>query len=172
MIYQSILETIGRTPIVRINQTRAEGRGHVRQGRGVQSDVVGQGSPRHRHHSRRRSQGHAQARPDRGRGDVGQHRHRAGDGLRGEGLSVRCVHERFVLDRAAQADARTRRESDSHARPPNAPPAWSSAPRTTRRSMAHFSRASSRTRPIRPITAARPARKSCRISPASDWTGS
>ena len=44
--------------------------------------------------------------PDRHRAHVRQHRHRARDGLRGEGLSVRRGHVRQLLRRAPQADAR------------------------------------------------------------------
>ena len=68
---------------------RARARHDVREVRVLQSAVVGEGPPRDRDHRGRRAQRRAQARPDRRRGDLGQHRHRARDGLRRQGLSVR-----------------------------------------------------------------------------------
>ena len=115
MIYDSILDTIGNTPVVKLHRIPPK---HVTiyvEGRGVQSAVVGQGSARARDHRRRRAPRHDEARPDRRRGDVGQHRHRARDGLRGEGLSVRRDDGRDVLGRAAQDHARARREGDPDA---------------------------------------------------------
>ena len=54
MIYDSILDTIGNTPVVRLNRIAPEARRDVRQGRGLQPAGLGQGSSRARDHQRRR----------------------------------------------------------------------------------------------------------------------
>ncbi len=115
MIYDSILGTIGSTPIVRINRLAPAGTHDVREVRVLQSAVLGQGSPRDRDHRGRRAARHAQAGPDRGRSHFGQHRHRARDGVRRQGLPVRRDDGRDLLDRAPQDHAHARREGDPHA---------------------------------------------------------
>ncbi len=114
----------------------------------VQSRRLGQGSPRASRSFSMPSEGPAQARPDRRRGDLRQHRRRAGDGVRRARLSVRRADGRFVLDRAAQADARVRREGDPDAGRRARQRHGAHAPRSSRRSTAGSSRASSRIRPI------------------------
>ena len=82
----------------------------VRQVRGLQPAVLGQGPAGDRDHRGRRAARDAQARPDRRRGDLRQHRDRARDGLRGQGLSLRRDHVRQLLRRAAEAHADPRGE--------------------------------------------------------------
>ena len=95
---------------------RARAREPLRQDRGVQSARLGEGSPRARRDRGGGEIRRAQARPDRDRGDLGQHRHRACDGVRRQGLSVRLHHGGTVQRRAAQADAFPRRQGGDHAR--------------------------------------------------------
>ena len=90
--FASILETVGNTPVVKINKLAPDGRQSLRQGRGLQSARLGQGPPRARRHRGRREDRRAQARPDRDRGDLRQHRHRARDGVRRQGLSAGGDH--------------------------------------------------------------------------------
>ena len=63
MIYNSILETIGRTPIVRINRL-ARRAWRVRQDRGLQPHVLGQGQAGLGDHRGRGAEG--PAKPDSG----------------------------------------------------------------------------------------------------------
>ena len=151
---------------------RAGGNDDVREVRVLQSALLGQGSPRDRHHRRRRAQRHAEAGPDRGRGHLGQHRHRARHGVRREGLSLRRRDGRNVLHRAPQDHAHARREGDPHARRRTRPGHGGARPPSWRRSTAGSSRGSSRTRRTRPITATPRARKSSRTSSASGSTTS
>ena len=65
MIYDNILGTIGRTPIVRINRLAPQARHDVREVRVLQPAVLGQGPPRDRHHRGCRAQRRAQARARR-----------------------------------------------------------------------------------------------------------
>ena len=120
MIHDSILGTIGNTPVVRINRLAPQGVDDLRQVRGLQPALLGQGPARDRDHRGRRAARHAQAGPDGHRGDLGKHRDRARDGLRGEGLSVRRDHVRQLLGRAPQAHAHPRREGRSSRPPPSA----------------------------------------------------
>ena len=108
--YQSILETVGNTPVVRINRLAPPGVNLYRQGRGVQSARLGQGPPGARRDRGGREVRRAEARPDGDRGDQRQHRHRPGHGLRGQGLSAGGDHGRDLQRRAAQADALPRRQ--------------------------------------------------------------
>ena len=94
-----------------------------------------------------------EARTDRRRGDLRQHRHRAGDGVRGARLSVRRDDGRDVLDRAPQDHARARREGDPDAGGRARQRHGARAPKRSRRSTAGSSRGSSRTRPTPRITA-------------------
>ena len=80
--FQSILETVGNTPVVRINRLAPAGRQPVRQDRGLQSAGLGQGSPGAGRDRGGRAVGRAQAGTDRDRGDQRQHRHRARHGVR------------------------------------------------------------------------------------------
>ena len=59
--------------------------------------------------------GHPEARADRDRADLRQHRHRAGHGLRGQGLPVRGDHVGQLQRRAAQADEGPGRQGGAHA---------------------------------------------------------
>ena len=115
MLYDSILDTIGRTPVVRLNRLAPA---HVTMYAKVESFNPG-GSVKDRLALAiildAEQQRRAEARPDRRRSDLRQHRHRAGDGVRGARLSVRRVDGRDVLGRAPQADARPRREGDPDA---------------------------------------------------------
>ena len=86
-------------------QSRSRPRHDLRQGGVLQSRGFGQGPAGAQHHRGGRAQRLAQARPDRGRGDQRQHRHRARHGLRPEGLPPGRDHGRQLLDRAPQADA-------------------------------------------------------------------
>ena len=116
MIYDSILDTIGNTPVVKLHRIAAEARRHLREGRSVQSGRLGQGSSRaSRSSSMRSSSGLLKPGDTVVEATSGQHRHRARDGLRRARLSVRRADGRVVLDRAAQADARVRREGDPDA---------------------------------------------------------
>ena len=87
----------------------------LRQGRVLQPGRLGQGPAGAQHHRGGRARRHAEARPDRGRGDQRQHRHRARHGLRRQGLSAGRDHGRQLLDRAAQADALPRRQGGADA---------------------------------------------------------
>ena len=58
--------------------------------------------------------GRPEAGPDRRRADVRQHGHRARDGVRGQGLSLRRDHVGHVLGRAAEAHEGPRRQGDPH----------------------------------------------------------
>ena len=40
-LFDSVLDTVGDTPCIRVNNLGAEGRAHLRQGRGVQPRGVG-----------------------------------------------------------------------------------------------------------------------------------
>ena len=115
MIYDSILGTIGRTPVVRINRLAPA---HVQMYVKCEffnplSSVKDRLAIAIIEDAERR--GTLEARPDRRRGDVRQHRHRARDGVRGEGLSVRRGDGRELLGRAPQDHAHARREGDPHA---------------------------------------------------------
>ena len=113
--FESILETVGNTPVVRINRLAPAAREPVRQDRGLQSARLGEGPPRARRDRGGGEIRRAQARPDRDRGDQRQHRHRPCDGLRREGLSA-GRHDGGDLQRgAAQADALPRRQGGADA---------------------------------------------------------
>ena len=116
-LFDSILDTVGDTPGIRINNL-AGPRQDLRQGRVLQSGRLGQGPAGAQHHRGGRARRHAEARPDRGRGDQRQHRHRARHGLRAEGLSAGRHHGRQLLDRAPQADAHARRQGRADAARP------------------------------------------------------
>ena len=99
MIDDNITETIGRTPIVRIQRLPPANVTMYVKVEDVQSGWLGQ---------RRLALGiirtptsrQAEARADRRRGDLGQHRHRARDGVRGPRLSVRrMMPESFSVER-------------------------------------------------------------------------
>ena len=113
--YDSILDTIGNTPLVRLQQARAGGRQRLRQGRVLQPDGLGEGPHGARGDRARRAQRRAEARPDRDRGDERQHRHRARDGLRAEGLSAGRDDGGELQHRAPQAAALPRREGRADA---------------------------------------------------------
>ena len=122
--YQNILETVGNTPVVRINRLAPPGvnlfvkieafnpLGSVkdRLALGVIEDAEQAGA--------------AEARPDGDRGDQRQHRHRARHGLRAEGLSARRDDGRDLQRRAAQADALPRRQGGADAGGASAAWAW------------------------------------------------
>ena len=114
-LYESIIDTVGDTPVVRINRLAPA---HValyvkceffNPAASVKDRLalnIIEAAER---------DGHAEARPDRGRGDQRQHRHRPRDGLRRQGLSAGRDHGRQLLDRAAAADALPRRQGGADA---------------------------------------------------------
>ena len=115
MIYNSILETIGNTPVVRLNRVAPK---HVEMYVKIEafnpaSSVKDRLALAIIDDAERR--GTIKPGPDGRRGDVGQYRHRARDGLRRQGLSVRRDHGRDLLGRAAQDHAGVRRQGDPHA---------------------------------------------------------
>ena len=134
--FANILETVGNTPVVRINKLAPAGvnlfvkieafnpLGSVkdRLALGVIEDAERRGA--------------AEARPDGDRGDQRQHRHRPRDGLRREGLSAGRHDGRELQRRAPQADALPRRQGGASRRPPSAAWAWSTRRTSWPRSMA------------------------------------
>ena len=94
---------------------RAGRRADLRQGGVLQPGRLGQGPAGAQHHRGGRARRRPQARPDRGRGDQRQHRHRPRHGLRRQGLSAGGDHGRQLLGRAAQADALPRRQGRADA---------------------------------------------------------
>jgi hypothetical protein len=114
--FDSILGTVGNTPVVRINKLAPD---HVKlyvkieafNPLGSVKDRLALGVIEAAEKS-----GELKPGPDRDRGDLGQHRHRARDGMRREGLSVRLHDGGAVQRRAAQPDALSRRQGDHHAR--------------------------------------------------------
>mmetsp|Transcript_9568 Transcript_9568/g.29694 ORF Transcript_9568/g.29694 Transcript_9568/m.29694 type:complete len:207 (+) Transcript_9568:134-754(+) len=82
-----------------------EGRERLREVRAVQPNVEREGPPCHRRHRVGREERRAEARADGGRGLLGQHGHRPGHGLRGQGLPLRLRHVRELLRGAPQAHA-------------------------------------------------------------------
>ena len=114
-LYDSIVDTVGDTP-VRAGQPAGAGAcRRLRQVRVLQPGRLGQGPAGAQHHRGRRARRHAEARADRGRGDQRQHRHRPRHGLRRQGLSAGRDHGRQLLDRAAAADAHPRRQGGADA---------------------------------------------------------
>ena len=100
--YDDILATIGRTPVVRICQLAPPDvaiyvKVEAFNPMGSVKDRLALG-----HHRRRRASRHTAARADRDRGDQRQHRHRPGDGVRGEGLSAGGDDGGELQHRAAQ----------------------------------------------------------------------
>ncbi len=104
MIYDNILGTIGRTPIVRINRlapanvtlyAKCEFFNPLSSVKDRLAIAIIEDAER---------RGTLKLGPDGGRGHLGQHRHRAGDGVRGQGLSVRRGHGR---DRSRSSVARS-----------------------------------------------------------------
>ena len=92
--YANILETVGNTPVVRINKLAPAGvnlyvKIEAFNPLGSVKDRLALGVIEDAERTRR-----AQARPDRDRGDQRQHRHRPRHGLRGKGLSARRHHGR------------------------------------------------------------------------------
>ena len=132
MIHDSILDTIGRTPVVRLHRIAPA---NVTLYAKVESFNPG-GSVKDRLAIAiildAEAARPAQARRHRRRGDLGQHRRGAGDGLRRARLQVRGGDDRNLLDRAPQADARLRRQGDPDRRPPSAAAAWCGARRNWR----------------------------------------
>ena len=148
MIYNNILETIGNTPVVRLNRMAPD---HVDMYVKVESF-----NPMASVKDRLAfaiitdaENGHAETRPDRYRSDVGQHRHRAGHGVRGQGLPVCRDHGRFVFGRTSQDHARPRCESHPDARRRARHRHGQESRGACRRSTAGFLRASSKTRRTR-----------------------
>ena len=143
MIYDNILDTIGNTPVVKLTASR-RARHDLRQDRGVQSAVVGQGPACVRDHRRR---GAAR--------DVkpGQTVVEATSGNTGIALAMVCAARGYpfvatmvgdVLRRAPQDHARARRESDPDAGRRARHGHGAARGRSSPRSTAGFSRASSR----------------------------
>ena len=171
-LFDSVLDTIGDTPCIRVNNLGPKGVRHLRQGRGLQSGLVGQGPARGQHHRGGRAQRHAEARPDRGRGDQRQHRHRARHGVRPEGLSAGRHHGRQLLDRAAQADAHPGRQGRADAARRRRASACTRRRSSWRRPTAGSWPTSSRRRPTPRSTSRRRRARSSPTSRASGSTGS
>ena len=115
-LFDSMLDTIGDTPCIRVNNLGPE---DVRRSTPRPRSSIPAASVKDRlarqHHRGGRAQRRAEARPDRGRGDQRQYRHRARHGLRPEGLSAGRDHGRQLLDRAPQADAHAGRQGGADA---------------------------------------------------------
>ena len=114
-LFDSVLDTIGDTPCIRVNNLGPEGRDGSTSRPRLQSGLVGQGPAGGQHHRGGRARRDLEARADRGRGDQRQHRHRARHGVRPEGLSAGRHHGRQLLDRAPQADAHAGRQGRADA---------------------------------------------------------
>ena len=107
--YDNILDTIGHTPLVRLNKLAPAGVNlYVKvesfNPMGSVKDRLALGVIEDAERTRR-----AEAGTDGDRGDQRQHRHRPGDGVRAEGLSAGRDDGRELQRRAAQADALPRR---------------------------------------------------------------
>ena len=172
MIYDSILGTIGKTPIVRINRLAPKNVTMY-----VKCEFFNPlSSVKDRlaiaHYRGRRKVPEAQTRADGRRGDLRQYRHRARHGVRGQGLSVRRGHDGDLFRRAPQDHAHARRQGDPHpgrrARHRHGERRRRSSPEST----AGSSPASSRTRPTLPTTATPPGPRSCSTSSAGASTTS
>ncbi len=160
----------GRHAVHPGQQSRAGSRPHLRQGRGVQSGLVGQGPVGAQHHRSRGAQRHAEARPDGGRGHQWQHGDRPGHGVRAEGIPAGGDDGRQFFDRTPQADADVRREGRADAARPEGPGDVPAKPSNWRRRTAGFSRVSSRRRPM-PTSTSPPRRaRSSATSKASAST--
>ena len=115
MIHDHILSTIGNTPVIRLNRIAPK---HVEMYVKVEAFNPG-GSVKDRlayaiiTDAERR--GTLQPGPDRHRSHFRQYRHRTGDGLRCQGLSLCRGDGRNLLDRTPQDHARLRRKGDPHA---------------------------------------------------------
>ncbi len=113
--YANILETVGNTPVVKINKLAPPdvnlyvkieafnplGSVKDRLALGVIEDAERTGK--------------AEAGPDGGGGDQRKHRHRSGDGVRGERLSAGGHDGGDIQHRAPQADAVSGSEGGHHA---------------------------------------------------------
>ena len=111
MLYESILDTIGNTPLVQPPQLQPEARRErLRQARGPEPDGQRQGPHRAVHDPRRRGERRADARQDDPRADQRQHRHQPGDGLPGQGLPahLRAAGQRHAGARGAAHGVRRR----------------------------------------------------------------
>ena len=159
-------------PCVRINRLAPAHVDALRQVRVLQPGRLGQGPPGAQHHRGGRARRHAEARPDRGRGDQRQHRHRARDGLRRQGLSAGRHHGRQLLGRAAAADALPRRQGGADAAGAEGLRHVHEGQGARRRRTAGSWRASSRPRPTPTSTRARRRRRSSPTSRASGSTTS
>ena len=164
-LFDSILDTVGDTPAIRVNNLGARPCDDLREGRVLQPGGVGQGPAGAQHHRGGRAQRRAEAGPDRGRGDQRQHRHRARDGLRAEGLSAGRDDGRQFLDRAPQADAHAGRQGGADAARARRASACTRRRSNWPRPMAGSSPASSRPRPMPTFTRRRPRARSSMISP-------
>ena len=161
----SILETIGNTPHIRINRLFGD-RAEV----WIKSERANPGASIKDRIALAMVEdaetiGRAQARRDDRRADLGQYRHRPGDGRRGQGLQAGPGHAREHEHRAPPADAGLWREL----RPDAARKRHEGRDRARRgdrrrRPTARGCRSSSRTRPTSRSTAAPPRRKSSPIS--------
>ncbi len=114
-LYDSILDTVGDTPVIRINRIAPKGvTVYVKVEAFNPAASVKDRLALNIIEAAERD-GQAEARPDRGRGDQRQYRHRPGDGLRRQGLSAGRDDGRQLLGRAAQADAVSRRQGRADA---------------------------------------------------------
>ena len=117
-LFDSILETVGDTPTIRINNL---GVGHatiyVKAEFFNPAASVKDRLALNIIEEAERS-GALVARTDRRRGDQRQHRHRACHGVRAEGLPAGRDHGRQLFHRAPQADAHARRQGGADAARP------------------------------------------------------
>ena len=138
-VYDSIIETIGATPLVRVHRLADRGRGQGRYPR--QMRVLQPARPRSRTASAVAMIEAAEARrPDQarhgaGRADLGQHRDRARLRLRRQGLPADPDDARQHVARAPQDAAAARRRARADARRARACAARSPRPRRSSRSL-------------------------------------
>ncbi len=170
-LFDSILDTVGDTPAIRINNLGAGPRHDLCEGGVLQSGRLGQGQAGAQHHRGGRAQRRAEAGPDRRRGDERQHRHRPRHGLRAEGLSAGRHHGRQFLGRTPQADAHAGRQGGADAARPERLRHVSRRRSNWPRPMAGSWPASSRPRPTPTFTRRRRRARSSTISRGSrlDW---
>ena len=114
--YDSVLETIGWTPLIRLNARHARHpHAGVRQGGVLQSRRLGEGPHRAADHRAGGARGAAQAGRDDRRGDERQHRRRARDRRGAQGLQLHLHDARQDVAGEGAAAQGVRRRGDHHA---------------------------------------------------------
>ena len=168
--FQNILDTVGHTPVVRINRLAPDGvnlyvKIEAFNPLGSVKDRLALGVIEAAEQS-----GKAQARPNGHRGDKREHRHRACDGLRRERLSA-CPDDGGDLQRrTTPIDALSRGESRPYAGRRPGGRDDQEDDRTGRSPRVVHDPANSRTKPTRTSTPAPPHAKSSMTSPATGST--